>query len=58
MGAESCREAPQGRLSPKVPCIYLIPGIYSFFALNRVAPWSGRKPTFLLPPAVLSFRPA
>jgi hypothetical protein len=27
-----------GWLSPKVPCIYLAPGIYSFFALNRVAP--------------------
>ncbi len=52
---EAPNELRRQALSPKVPCIYLVPGIYCFFALNRVAPLSGRKPTFLLPPAVLSF---
>jgi hypothetical protein len=57
-----------GRIQPRdqpyllpempLPCFYRGAGIYSIFALLRVAPSGGRKPTFLLPPDGLSFRPA
>jgi hypothetical protein len=33
-------------LTPRVPCIYLVLGIYSFFALMRVAMEVGASPLF------------
>jgi hypothetical protein len=52
-------DAELGRLAAgRVPCFYLVGGIYSIFALKRVAPSGGRKPTFLLPAGLLSIKPA
>src|SRR2546427_2161032 len=46
------RQARKSRQTPIVPspvsCIYSAAGIYSDFALKRVARRGGRKPTFLL----------
>ena len=52
---ETEAERPQG---PPVPCNCLALGIYSIFALKRVALRGGRKPTFLLPPVAVGTRPA